>query len=161
MSGDSVIRPLVLVNDRPEEATASHPLNPDSEMHWTSLGDVSGMERIGVHLIRLAPGKESCVPHTHATEEEFLYILSGRGMAEIDGNHHEVGPGDFMGFRTPSVAHHLRNPFDEDLVYLVGGERREVEIGQFPTLGKHLFRVGREVYMVASEHVEHLVTIED
>ena len=27
-----------------------------------------------------------------------------------------------MGFPTPSEAHHLRNPHDEDLVYLVGGE---------------------------------------
>ena len=44
-------------------------------------------------------------------------------VAEIDGGEHEVGPGDFMGFPTPSLGHHLRNPFDEDLVYLMGGER--------------------------------------
>ena len=72
--------------------------------------------------MRVAPGKESFIYHTHYYEEEWIYILSGRGVAEIDGAEHEVGPGDFMGFATPSVAHHLRNPFDVELVYLCGGE---------------------------------------
>jgi len=31
--------------------------------------------------------------------------------------------GDFMGFPAPSVGHHLRNPFDADLIYLMGGDR--------------------------------------
>jgi len=57
----------------------------------------------------------SATPHSHQHEEEWLYILSGRGIAEIDGEELEVGPGDFMAFPTPSVAHHLTNPFDEKL----------------------------------------------
>ncbi len=72
-----------------------------------------------------------------------MFMLSGRGVAEIDGGEHEVGPGDFMGFPTPSVAHHLRNDSDDDLVYLVGGERKEMEIAEFPRLGKVVIRVGR------------------
>jgi len=43
------------------------------------------------------------------------------------------------------VAHHLRNPYDEDLVYLVGGENREVEVADFPRLGKRMIRCGQEV----------------
>ncbi len=62
-----------------------------------------------MNWIRLPPGRESYVYHTHEAEEEWLYILSGRGITEIDGAEHEVGPGDFMGFPTPSVAHHLRS----------------------------------------------------
>jgi len=50
--------------------------------------------------------------------------LSGRGIAEIGDEEVEVGPGDFMGFATPSSAHHLRNRFDVDLVYLMGGGGR-------------------------------------
>jgi uncharacterized cupin superfamily protein len=118
------------------------------------LSDLTGLNRIGVNLIRLSPGKESCVLHTHNVEEEFLYILSGRGIAEIDDDEFEVGPGDFMGFPTPSVAHHLRNDFDEDLVYLVGGERKDVEVAEFPNLGKTVLRVGREAKLVDNEHVE-------
>jgi len=147
-------QPLVRVLSRPEEQTLSHPLNPSSEMQGSSLSDAAGLRRVGVHLIRLASGKESCIYHSHAAEEEFLFVLSGRGVAEIDGVEYEVGPGDFMGFPTPSVAHHLRNPFDEELVYLVGGERKEVEIGEFPGLGQHVLRVGDTAHLVATESLK-------
>lgn len=50
-----------------------------------------------------------------------------------------------MGFPTPSVAHHLRNPYGEDLVYLVGGENREVEIADFPNLGERILRRGDKI----------------
>jgi len=78
------------------------------------------------------------------SEEEWIYVLSGRGIAEIDGREHEVGPGDFMGFPTPSVAHHMRNPFDDELVYLMGGENREFEVADYPKLGRRMVRTGDE-----------------
>lgn len=123
----------------------SYPLNPNSEVHMRSLGDSVGLERLGIHLMRIPPGKESFIYHSHYSEEEFIYILSGRGIAEIDQEEVEVGPGDFMGFPTPSVAHHLRNPFAEDLVYLSGGERNPSEIVDFPRIGKRLVRAGMNV----------------
>jgi uncharacterized cupin superfamily protein len=125
------------------EETFSHPLNPNSKILGRSLSDGTGLERIGLHVIRVPAGKESFVYHRHRMEEEFVYILSGRGIAEIEGEEHEVGPGDFMGFGTsPPVGHHLRNPFSEDLVYLSGGERRPSEIAEYPKLGKMMVRVG-------------------
>ena len=90
----------------------------------------------------MPPGKESFVYHSHQHEEEWLYILSGRGVAEIDGEELEVGPGDFMAFSTPSVPHHLKNPFDQELVYLMGGENREFEVADFPRLGKRMIKSG-------------------
>ena len=75
-------------------------------------------------------------------------------MAEIDGEEHEIGAGDFLGFGSPSVGHHLKNPFDDDLVYLVGGERRPVEIAEFPNLGKHMIRLGGEAHLVDSRHLK-------
>lgn len=135
--------PLVRVGDRKRESVFSHPLNPASEMHWVPLSDAVGMVRTGVHLVRVPPGKESAIYHSHSGEEEWIFILSGRGTAEIGHEEHRVGPGDFMGFPTPSVGHHLRNDSDEDLVYLVGGERRNVEIAEFPRLGKVVLRVGQ------------------
>lgn len=125
-----------------EGRSFSHPLNPKSEIHMRSLGDAVGLERLGIHIMRIPPGKESFLFHVHHTEEEFIYVLSGRGIAEIGDEEHEVGPGDFMGFPTPSVGHHLRNPFDEDVVYLAGGERRISEIADFPRVGKRVVRVG-------------------
>ncbi|HWK75185.1 MAG TPA: cupin domain-containing protein [Povalibacter sp.] len=120
--------------------TFSHPWNPNSELHGYQLGKSTGLKRTGVNLARIPPGKESFVYHSHWTEEEWIYILAGRAVARIDDVEYEVGPGDFMAFPTPGVAHHLRNPFEAELVYLMGGEHRETEVADFPDLGKRMFR---------------------
>ncbi len=126
----------------------SHPLNPKSEIHMRSLSRATGLQRIGVTIGRVPPGKESFCYHFHHGEEEFIYVLSGRGIAEIGEQEFEVGPGDFMGFTAPSVGHQLRNPFDQDLVYLMGGENREVEIADFPRLRKRLIRSGNDISLL-------------
>ena len=136
---------LVRATDPIPEEPFSHPLNRDSALHLRSLSDAVGLQRLGFHVVRVAPGKESFVYHAHHCEEEFIYILSGRGVAEIDGEEHEVGPGDFMGFPTPSVGHHLKNPSAEELVYISGGERREAEVAEFPRQDKRLVRVGMAI----------------
>lgn len=122
--------------------TFSHPWNPNSELLETQLGRTVGLKHTGVNFVRVPPGKESFIYHSHYREEEWIYILSGCGAAEIDGKEFEVGSGDFMGFPTPSVAHHLRNTGNEDLVYLMGGENLNVEIAEFPRLGKRMLRRG-------------------
>ncbi|MDZ7748320.1 MAG: cupin domain-containing protein [Halofilum sp. (in: g-proteobacteria)] len=123
----------------------SPPWNPRSTIVGVRLGEELGLARTGVSVARVPPGRESFVYHAHHHEEEWLYILSGCGVAEVDGRELAVGPGDFLAFPTPSVAHHLRNPFDYDLVYLMGGEHRECEIADFPRLGKRTVRSGAEV----------------
>ena len=123
-----------------QEGRFSHPWNDRSEVRGTMLGKCLGLTRTGVSIIRLAGGKESFVYHSHQREEEWIYILAGRGVAEIDEEEFEVAAGDFMAFPTPSVAHHLRNPFAEELVYLVGGENLDMEIADFPRLGKRMIR---------------------
>lgn len=123
----------------------SHPWNPNSEMSGYQMGKATGLRRTGVNLARIAPGKESFVYHSHWSEEEWIYVLEGRGMARIDDVEYEVGPGDFMAFPTPGVAHHLRNPFDKELVYLMGGENRDSDVADFPDLGKRMFRHAKGV----------------
>lgn len=120
--------------------TFSHPWNPKSEITGYQMAKATGLKRTGVNFARIPAGKESFVYHSHWLEEEWIYILEGRGMARIDDADYEVGPGDFMAFPTPGVAHHLRNPFEADLVYLMGGENRDVDISDFPDLGKRMFR---------------------
>ncbi len=123
----------------------SHPWNPNSEMYGTRLGALVGLSRIGVNRVRVPAGKESFIYHSHYREEEWIYVISGRGVAEIDGEEFEVGAGGFMGFPAPSVAHHLRNSYEEELVYLVGGENLDVDIADFPRLGKRMLRRGQDV----------------
>jgi uncharacterized cupin superfamily protein len=137
---------LVKADEVAEKAGSfSHPWNPNSELIGTRLSTLVGLSRTGVSLIRIPAGKESFIYHSHQREEEWIYIISGRGVAEIDDEEFEVAAGDFMGFPTPSVAHHLRNPYDEELVYLVGGENLDVEIADFPRLGKRMLRRGQDV----------------
>src|SRR5919109_1254757 len=123
----------------------SHPWNPNSEMHGMQLARSVGLKRTGVNFIRVPAGRESYVYHSHHFEEEWIYVLSGRGIALIDDVEYEVAAGDFMGFPAPSVAHHLRNPGPEDLVYLAGGENREYEVAEFPKLAKRMVRRGSQV----------------
>ena len=139
---------------RATEESQQHPLNPNSEIHGHSLSELVGLRRTGVHVLRIPPGRESFVYHSHQLEEEWMYVLSGRGIAEIGDAQHEVGPGDFLGFSVPSVGHHLRNPFSEDLVYLSSGERREMEVADFPRHNKRMVRVGQNVTLCPLDQVE-------
>ena len=118
------------------EESFSHPWNEKSEIVGTHMSDIAGLTRTGVSLVRIPPGKESFAYHLHHCEEEWIYILSGRGVAQIDGEDYELATGDFVAFPTPSVAHNTRNPFNVELVYLMGGEHLEHEIADFPELGK-------------------------
>ena len=120
-----------------------HPFNPASEMRILRLGAEAGLQRIGVNLIRIPPGKESFIPHAHSLEEEFIYVLEGAGELVLDGEAHAVGPGDFVGFPTDGVVHALISKGPGDLVYLTGGERSPVEVADMPSIGKTtVFRRG-------------------
>lgn len=123
----------------------SHPWNPHSLVRGTQLARSVGLKRTGVNIITVPAGKESFVYHSHRFEEEWIYVLAGTGVALIDGAEYPVGPGDFMGFPTPSVAHNMRNPGPGDLVYLSGGENREFEVAEYPTLKRRAVRMGQEV----------------
>lgn len=161
MSESKPIHPLVRADAREVEFSYTHPFNPKAEMRGVSLSAQAGLKRIGFHLIRIPPGKECNVYHAHTCEEEFYFVLEGRGIAEIDGEEFEIGPGDFMGFKTPSVAHLLKNPHDEDLVYLVGGERREIEFASFPKLGKFIIRAQGQAWAVDEANLESFWKAED
>ena len=112
---------LIRGSDLPREAV-SHPLNANSAVDIRRLGRAAGLTRLGINHGRLAPGSEAFVYRSHEGEEEFIYILSGCGVLRTDTGTVKVGPGDLLGFPTPSVAHQLTNPFDEDLMYLMGSE---------------------------------------
>ncbi len=124
-----------------QERAFSQRLNPNSYLLRTGLSRLAGLKRAHVSLGRIPPGKDSFAYHAHMLEEEWVYILSGRAIADIDGRQYEVGPGDFMGFPAPGIAHLLRNPYDEELVYLMGGEAVPLDVLDYPTLGKRFLLV--------------------
>lgn len=119
-------------------------LNANSLFRAAPLSRLTGMSRAHVSLVRLPPGKDSFAYHAHMLEEEWIYVLSGQAEAEIDGAKHVVGPGDFMGFATPAVAHIMRNVFDEECLYLMGGEDRPIDVVSYPELGKRYLHMQTE-----------------
>lgn len=129
------------------EQRFQHPLKAEAIRYTKSISDWVSLQRLGLHWIRVEPGQASTQFHCHHQEEEFIYILSGYGIAEIGETEYEVGPGDFMGFTAPSLPHCMSNPFDQDLVYLMGGERRPLDICDYPRLHQRLIRSGNERYL--------------
>ena len=137
---------LIRVTDRAGlEESIRHPLNPNSELHGVALSRRTGLARLGANLLRVPPNKESYALHVHAVEEEWLYVLSGRGVAEIGDEAFEVAPGDFIGFPAGLHAHLMRNPHNEDLTYLSGGEILRVDVVDFPRAERRLVQVGRDL----------------
>lgn len=136
------VRPLLRAQDiaeMPEHARV-HALDPGAIRHTRSLGDAAGLSTLGVHLVRLTQGCRSSVLHFHRHDEEWIYVLSGRGIAELGDARHEVGAGDFMGFVAGSVPHNLFNPNPEDLVYLVGGNRLPYDVCDYPQIRMRRYR---------------------
>ena len=127
------------------EFAFTHPWNPNSRIEGTHLSELAGLSRTGVSIARIPPGKDSLVNHMHHREEEWIYILSGKALALIDGETYKMSAGDFAAFPTPSVAHNLSNPFDEEVVYMMGGEHADVEIADFPDHDKRMVRIGDDM----------------
>lgn len=117
-----------------------HQFNPAAVRLTRTLGEEVGLERIGVHLVRLPQGADSTQYHYHDADEEFLLVLSGRGIAEIGDSRFEIGAGDFMGFPAPSPPHVLHNPHQEDLVYLMGGERNPADVVHYPRIRRSMLK---------------------
>ncbi len=125
-----------------------HFLNPGAIRYTKSLGDAAGLETLGVHLVRLKAGDVSTEYHFHHQDEEWVYILSGNGIAEIGGKKSKIGPGDFMGFVVGSAPHAMTNPYTRDLVYLVGGNRWPMDVCDYPRIHKRRYRMnGDNVYV--------------
>jgi uncharacterized cupin superfamily protein len=121
-----------------------HPLDPSAEIRGVPLSRKAGLERLGLNLVRLPPGKDSFPLHAHACEEEFVFVLAGRGLLRLGDERFELAHGDFVGFPAGGPPHHIHNPYEEDLVYLAGGERRDVDVIDFPGAERRLVRVGRD-----------------
>ncbi|MBN3820667.1 cupin domain-containing protein, partial [Paraburkholderia sp. Se-20369] len=76
-----------------EATRAVHALNPNAVRLRKSVGDLTGLTQLGVHLITLMPGHESAEYHRHLYEEECVYVLSGTGTVTIGEQQAGIAPG--------------------------------------------------------------------
>jgi uncharacterized cupin superfamily protein len=90
------------------------------------VGRAAGLQRIGLHVERVPPGRRTSYPHAESDEEELVYVLEGEIDAWIDGNLHRMVKGDLAAFPAGTgICHAFLNNGTEDALLLVGGERKE------------------------------------
>lgn len=109
------------------------------------LGDATGMTQLGVHLCRLAPGQTSTVLHWHSSDEEWLYVLEAAPGSKLlirenaedaaaETREEEVLKGDFLGFPAGVKNAHALRAGEGELLFLVGGTRKELDLCVYPEL---------------------------
>ena len=118
----------------------THFLNEQARRKNKSLGDLTGLEAVGVHLIEIEPGFESTETHVHYHEEECVYILEGTATAVIGKRKYPIKAGDFIGYRAGGEAHALINDGEVTLKALVMGQRLAHDVADYSKLGKRIFR---------------------
>ncbi|MDT8990991.1 cupin domain-containing protein [Curvibacter sp. APW13] len=97
------------------------------------LGDAFGLQNFGVNHTVLAPGASSALRHSHACQDEFIYILSGTPTLHTDAGATLLQPGMCAGFRAGSGdAHRLVNDSDTEVVYLEVGDRSPGDVVRYP-----------------------------
>ena len=141
MSAKKHVLSVRQIADLPEKKRP-HPLDPQAVRHGRSLGDATGLSRLGAHIVRVEPGVETTVFHYHDNEDELVYILSGRATLEIGDESIVVEAGTFAGFPVGGPAHSMRNDGNQDLVYLMIGESRRDDVTTYPRLGTRMVRHG-------------------
>ena len=89
------------------------------------IGRALGLTRLGVHHVRLPPGRRTSLPHAQSDEEEFVYVLEGEPGAWVDGEVYGLRPGDAVAFPAGTgIAHTFMNDTDSEVRLLVVGEGR-------------------------------------
>jgi uncharacterized cupin superfamily protein len=110
------------------ETSHRYPNSDEYTGHQRRIGKAAGLEKIGVNLLRLAPGERSSWPHAEEKEEEFVYVIEGEVDAWIDGDIHAMRVGDLAGFPAGTgICHCFINNGERDVLLLVGGEASKLE----------------------------------
>jgi len=91
---------------------------------------------------------ESTEYHVHYSEDECVYVLSGKATVTIDDIDYEIGAGDFVAYPAGGLPHTMKNTGSEVLRCIVVGQRLTHDIADYPRLGKRLYRYGQSSDLV-------------
>lgn len=135
--------------------TKTHFLNSNARRVNKSLGDLTGLTGIGFHIIEVQPGHETTEHHVHHHEDECVFVLDGEGTAWLGEEAVPIKAGDFLGYRKGGLAHSIRNTGQSVLRCIVAGQRLAHDVGDYPHLGKRVFRnAGLPWSLVSREAIE-------
>ncbi len=98
-----------------------------------AIGDAFGLDKIGVNLTTLPPGKESSMRHWHTREDELIYVLEGEVVLRTDEGEQTLGPGMCAGFAAGSKnGHQLINRGERPARYLEISNRDPEDSAEYP-----------------------------
>lgn len=120
----------------------AHPLDPNVFKFKLDLGGRCGLSQGGVNLCTVPPNNISTVPHWHSNEDEWFYVIrAGEGTrivlyeeGKAEPREEEVKTGDFFGFPATTKTGHAFKTGEDEMVYLCGGSRKEVEVVHYPAI---------------------------
>lgn len=96
------------------------------------LGNLFGLRNFGVNITRIAPGGVSALRHSHARQDEFIFVLEGTPTLVTDSGETLLAPGWCAGFPAGGAAHHLVNRSAAEVVYLEVGDRTPGDTVSYP-----------------------------
>ncbi len=92
-----------------------------------------GLSQFGVNITTLEPGARSALRHSHAREDEFVYILSGELTLITDEGEHQLRASMAAGFPCgEGNGHHLVNNGTAPATYLEIGTRSSDDDVDYP-----------------------------
>jgi len=118
----------------------------DMRATFRALGRAAGASAVGVSRIDVEPGCRPGPVHQHSSEEEIFFVLEGSGLGWVDGEVHEIGPGDTLVYLAGGPLHTVIAG-DEGLSVLAYGENHAPPLVRLPRAG--MVRRG-EVWLEAS-----------
>lgn len=103
------------------------------------VGAQIGAARLGYNVIALAPGKRAFPFHSHRTNEEMFFVISGIGEIRIGDARHAIRAGDIIACPPggPETAHQIINTSDAELRYLALSTKFSPDIVEYPDSGKY------------------------
>jgi uncharacterized cupin superfamily protein len=113
---------IVSAADVPEHSHV-YPHSSEAMAPSRAVGRQAGLQRIGLHVVRVPPGSRTSWPHAEEDEEEFCFVLEGEVDAWVDGAVHRMKKGDLIAWPAGTgICHTILNDGDEDALLLAGGE---------------------------------------
>lgn len=102
---------------------AHYPNSEEQLAIGSPVGKKLGLQKIGIHIETIPPGRRTSWPHAESEEEEFAYVIKGNPQVWLNGFLCELSEGDFVALPAGTgIAHTFINNSKENVLLLVGGQ---------------------------------------
>ena len=101
------------------------------------IGYELGSERVGASMWKLPPGETAYPYHFHYSDEEIVFVLSGRPTLRTPAGTRVLEPGEAVHFGLGEEgAHQLSNPTEEEVRFLAVSTNGAADIVVYPDSNK-------------------------